>query len=199
MGAKYTKIETGLNVNSLNNGDIIMIRNKKYPTTALQRFIADKNKTLWTSVGVVLNLPELESQKYFFEISELHPHDNLISLLSGASVESGVRVVPLAERLSGIKPGSVCGVRKLNTNLRSIESVRAPQHYQLLQALNRTMRPQAEKITDQAEAVTWVLQKMGVILSPKYHLSLPDLRGSYINKIAQPNVEYQPLEIITTI
>jgi hypothetical protein len=61
------------------------------------------------------------------------------------------------------------------------------------------MRTQASKITDQAEAVTWVLQKLGVILSPKYHLSLSDLRGNYINKIAQPNIEYQPLEIVTTI
>jgi hypothetical protein len=199
MGAKYTRIENGLNVNSLNNGDIIMIRNKKYPSTALQRFIADKNKTLWGSVGVVLNIPEMQSQKYLFEISELHPHDNLISLLSGTSVESGVRVVPLAERLSGVKPGSVCGVRRMNTTMRSIESVRAPQHYQLLRALSQTLRPQAEKITDQAEAITWVLQKLGVILSPKYQLSLSDLRGNYINKIAQPNIEYQPLEIITTI
>jgi hypothetical protein len=199
MGARYTKIENGLNVNSLNNGDIIMIRNKKYPTTALQRFVADKNKSLWNSVGVVLNLPEMEYQKYLVEISDLHPHDNLASLLSGASVESGVRVVPLAERLSGVKPGSVCGVRRMVNEMRSVESVRAPQHYQILQALSRTLRPQAPKITDQAEAVTWVLQKLGIILNPHYRLSLSDLRGNYLNKIAQPNIRYEPLEIVTTI
>lgn len=198
MGTRYSRIENGLNVANLNNGDIVLIRNKKYPSTSLQRFVADKNKTLWNSVGIVLHLPEMEAQKYLFEISDVHPSDNLVSLLSGRNVEKGIRVVPLADRLSGIKSGSTCGIRKLITGKTEVEGTRVPQHLTTLRALH-LIRDNAEKITDQAEAVTWILQKLGVILNPNYRLSLSDLRHNYINKIAQPHVNYQPLELITTI
>jgi len=196
MGGKYSTVQVGVNVNNLNNGDLVLIRNKKYPATAVQRFIADRNRNLWHSVGVVLHLPEMQSKKYLFEISEFHPHDNLPDLLSGHSRESGVRVVPLAERLSGVKAGSVCGIRKMESGLTPIDSLRENQHLHLLRSLNRTMRPQAERITDQAAAVTWVLQTLGIILNPKYSLSIGDLRGRYLNKITQSRVHYQDLELI---
>lgn len=196
MGGKYSTIQDGLNVNNLNNGDIVLIRNKKYPSTGVQRFIADRNRSLWHSVGVVLLLPEMTAKKYLFEISEFHPHDNLIDLLSGRSCPSGVRVVPLAERLSGVKSGSVCGIRKMESNMRPVESLRQNQHFQVMRALSRTMRPQAERVTDQAAAVTWILQTLGVILNPKYKLSISDLRGSYLNKITQSGVHYESLDLI---
>jgi len=196
MGGKYSTVQVGVNVNNLNNGDIVLIRNKAYPSTAVQRFIADRNRSLWHSVGVVLHLPEMAAKKYLYEISEFHPHDNLVDLLTGHSREAGVRVVPLAERLSGIKSGSVCGIRRMESGLRPVESLRENQHFQLLRSLNRTMRPQAERVTDQAAAVTWVLQTLGIILNPKYNLSIGDLRGRYLNKITQSGVHYEDLELV---
>jgi hypothetical protein len=195
MGGKYSHIESGLNTNHFNNGDIIMIRNKKYPSTAIERFIADKGHSLWSSVGVVLCLPELENRMYLFETAEFHPHDNLISILSGTTVESGVRVVPLAERLSSIKIGSVCGVRKMQSQMREVENLRVPQHYTVLKELNRTMRSQAPRATNVSAATTWMLQKLGIIINPKYKVSVSDLRGNYLNKISAPGVFYAPLEI----
>lgn len=195
MGGKYSHIENSLNSNQFNNGDILMIRHKKYPSTAIERFVADKTNTLWSSVGVVLCLPELEHRMYLFEVSEFHPHDNLTSILSGASVESGVRIVPLAERLSSIKLGSVCGVRKMESSLREVENIRTPQHYTVLKELSNTMRGQASRVTDQSAATTWILQKMGIILNSKYRVSVSDLRGNYLNKISAPGVFYTPLQI----
>lgn len=195
MGGKYSHIETGLNSSQFNNGDILLIRNKKYPSTAVERFVAEQSHTLWNSVGVVLCLPELEHRMYLFEVAEFHPHDNLTSILSGTSVESGVRVVPLAERLSSIKLGSVCGVRKMESSLRDVENLRVPQHFTILRELNRTMRSQATRAIDQSAATTWILQKMGIILNEKYRVSVSDLRGNYVNKISAPGVFYAPLQI----
>lgn len=190
MGAKYSSLGSSTRASDLNNGDLVMIRNTRYPQWAVQRAYAELNGLMWNSVGVVLTLPEFEDRMYLLEISPKFPHDELCSLLSGAPQAAGIRIVPLAERLGGLGQAQTCAIRKLDSNVRNIESLRVQHHFAALKAFNEQLRPNIDTAMDQAEVVTWTLNTLGIVPNEKCKLTLSNLRGDYLNKHVKQNLQY---------
>lgn len=105
---------SGVTPSELHTGTLIFFSNK-FSKNPLTRYVRRKRGTLWSSCGVVVNVPKLwPNGPFVVEFSLHHPDDHLIDRVDLCGKDEGVRMVALTDRIqTDMARSEAIGIRAL--------------------------------------------------------------------------------------
>lgn len=122
--SSITPRQTGYDIQTLGTGDLVFF---SQTNTVAQSLITVATRSKWTHVGLVIDLPTLYPTQSPLMLESCNNYeDDLVDLLSGETLKSGVRLVSLRDRLQLVRDREIA-VRELeidtNFNTDHIDAV----------------------------------------------------------------------------
>jgi hypothetical protein len=189
-----------INVSSFQTGDLIFF-SKDFPSSGLHRLTRRIRGKLWHSVGVVIKAPDVfPNQTLLLECASMHPDDHLLDRMQLKTIESGVRVISLSDRLKsqdGVQPAA--GIRKRG---RPFGDAEATLVWETFDAYNQwstmdKLRPiiDQEKITDSQSIALQALKDLRIVFAPYVKLDFNELAGRALNRYCNEPLKYNKIEV----
>lgn len=119
MGCKSSKyrvdesvkpLSTGYNLTQLSTGDVVLF---SQTNTVAQSIIHMALRSKWTHVGIVIDLPSLYPRQSPMLLESCNNYeDDLVDILTGETITTGVRLVCLRDRIQSVQNREIA-VRRL--------------------------------------------------------------------------------------
>lgn len=128
---------SGVTPSELHTGTLVFFANK-FSKNPITRYMRRRSGKLWTSCGVVVNLPQLwPNGPLLVEFALHHPDDHLVDRIDLVGKETGVRVVGLTDRIqTDMARSQAIGIRQLGDNVLFPSDITAPEHFATVQAID---------------------------------------------------------------
>jgi hypothetical protein len=195
----YTFNKDGaINVSSFQTGDLIFFSDE-FPGSALHRLSRRIRGKLWTNCGIVIKANDLfQNQTLLLETATIHPDDHLVDKLKLKSIEGGVRVINLSDRLKsqqGVCPA--VGIRrrgrpygKENTAFEDFDQWNQYRNMERLRPLMDGLTP-ATSNTLALQA----LKNLKIMFAGYAKLDLNQLAGRALNRYCNDPLKYGKIEV----
>jgi hypothetical protein len=189
-----------INVSAFQTGDLIFF-SKDFPSSGLHRLTRRIRGSLWDSCGVVLKAPNLfPNQTLLLEYSLIHPDDHLIDKLQQKTIESGIRVVSLSDRLKSQEGQSPSvGIRKIDRSSQDeeitarFETFDAHNQWAIMNKLHPILY--GEKEVDCRTVALQALKDLKIIFVPYAKLDLNEMAGRALNRYCTERLQYKKIEV----
>jgi hypothetical protein len=189
-----------INVSSFQTGDLIFF-SEDFPASSLHRLTRRIRGKLWTSCGVVIKAPDLyPNQTLLLESAIVHPDDHLLDKLQLKTIESGVRLVSLTDRLKS-QQGKfpAVGIRKRG---RSFPDKKDNETFETFDPYNqwrsmRKLQPLMEAGVPMNGGVLALqaLKDLKIIFADYAKLDLNELAGRALNRYCNDPLKYNKIEV----
>jgi hypothetical protein len=195
----YTFNNNGaINVSTFQTGDLIFFSDE-FPTSSFHRLSRRIRGKLWNNCGVVIKAHDLfQNQTLLLETAGIHPDDHLVDKIQLKSVEGGVRIVNLSDRLKsqqGVFPA--VGIRrrgrpygKENT---AFEDFDAYNQYRNMERL-RPLMDGERSVTSNTLALQ-ALKDLRIMFASYAKLDLNQLAGRALNRYCKDPLKYTKIEV----
>lgn len=189
-----------INLSTFETGDLVFF-SEEFPASSLHRLTRRIRGKLWNNCGVVIKVPDLfPNQTLLLENAEIHPDDHLIDKLKLKTIEGGVRLVSLNDRLKSQQGAfPAVGIRRRG---RQFSDKQMQETFETFDAHNqwRTMKNLTHIMdgTKQTESQTLALnalKDLNIILTPYSKMDLNELAGRALNRHTHDALQYKKIEV----
>jgi hypothetical protein len=189
-----------INLSTFETGDLIFF-SEEFPASGLHRLTRRIRGKLWNNCGVVVKAPDLfPGQTLLLENAEIHPDDHLVDKLQLKTIEGGVRLVSLSDRLKSQQGAfPAMGIRKRG---RPYGNKQATETFETFDAYNqwRTMKNLAPimdgtKATDNQNLSVNALKDLKIMFASYAKLDLNELAGRALNRYCHESLQYKKIEV----
>jgi len=190
-----------ISVSAFQTGDIVLFA-EDFPTSSLHRMTRRMRNQLWSNCGIVVKVPGLwQNQTMLLEAAAVHPDDHIRSKCELKTVESGVRLINLMDRLRA-QNFSAIGIRRRKRvpeltidETENLDTFNPFNQWQTMTRLKPLLAGNLTRPLTEKDGALEALKALKIVHTPYVKLTLNDLAGSTLNRYCDSYNEYTKNQI----